>query len=191
MRKRFIVSTIITLAFLFTAGCSRKAELSQQEKSLLLTVEDLARYDKGKHDPSRGRFVKEIDPQDQSVSLVYEYESQKGTDEPPLYISCTLDIDPKSSDTTFIKSAIDIGFWAGFKSQCVKEVPINNYPSYGKRSKFSLLTMDEKPIGNLFVVEYDRKVITILISGICIDKASIWQEIADKKINLIQKYEVP
>ena len=50
---------------------------------------------------------------------------------------------------------------------------MNNFPSYGKRSKFSLLTLDEKPMGNLFVAEYDRKVITILIGGICIDKVKV------------------
>ena len=188
--KRYVLQAALFCLCLLVQGCDRSSEPTAEEKALLITVGEFAPYVKGSHDQSRGRFKKESNPFTDSKELNYTFEFKEEENEPPLYVNCTINLEPKVSSASD-RAAREVGIAIGFAIGKLKKVPLEGFPKFGDYSSIYLLTLDDKPVGNLFTAEYGRKSVTLVVSGLYVREPAVWQEMFGKKLRLLEAYEEP
>ena len=184
---RWMKSLAVLCAAFLLQGCEGN-EITEREKALLLTVADLAPYIKGNFDPSRAKIKKTYNPVVNSKEISYLFEFKESAGEPPLFLSYTVTMEPKLVHG-YNKATHDAGTAIGFAIGKLKQVPQQDFPKYGDRSSFNLLTMEDRPVGNLFDVEYGRKSATLIISGMYVRNPAVWQEMVGEKLRLLESYE--
>jgi len=184
--KRLAVAWLVLLL----QGCDTNFEMTAQERGLLITAAEFAPYVDGSHDRTRGRFKKELNVLTGSRDLSYDFEFREDAKEPPLFVSCTISIEPRLLKP-YGRATRKIGAALGFALGKLKQEPLQGFPTYGDRSSIHLLTLDDRPVGNLFIAEYGRKSVTLILTGVYVRDPAVWQEILEKKLRLLADYEEP
>jgi len=189
-RTGHLARAALVCLILLLQGCEQPNEMTPQERALLITVAEFAPYVKGTHDPNRGNFTKESNPVINSRELSYKFEYSKSEKEAPLYLSTVVSVQPrllKPYDRVLHKAGFAIGFAFGK----LKQEPLPDFPTYGDRSSMELLTLEGRPVGNLFTAEYGRKSVRLILTGIYVRDPAVWQEMFGEKLRLIEKFEEP
>src|SRR5882724_11416100 len=93
---------------LLVQGCTSSNELAPDERALLITAAEFAPFVKGSHDQTRGRFTKRTGWLDGSRELSYEFKFEAAENEPPLYVNCMINIQPRG-DKTVARAAREVG----------------------------------------------------------------------------------
>jgi len=188
--RRLAQAAVLCLGLL-AQGCGNgdgDNAISAEEKDLLITAAELAPYMHSSYDLARGQFKKTVNPVVDSKELTYHFQFKEGTGEAPLYIHYTITMQPKIVgvyDNAFQEAGVSIGLAIGK----LKQVPLDNFPTYGDHSSCKLLlTQEDRPVGNMFRVQYGRKTAWLLITGLYIRNPAVWQEMVGSKLRLLENY---
>lgn len=187
--RRLARAAVLCLSLL-AQGCDDDDDdtIRAEEKALLITAAEVAPYMHSNYDLSRGQFKKAVNPVIDSKELTYHFQFKEGAGEAPLYIHYTISMQPRiigAYDNAFQEAGVDIGLAIGK----LKQMPLDNFPTYGDSSSCKLLlTQDDRPVGNLFSVRYGRKTARLLITGLYIRNPAVWQEMVGGKLRLLESY---
>lgn len=190
--RRLAQAAMLCLALL-AQGCDGDGDgdgddkITAQEKDLLITAAEVAPYMRSSYDLARGEFKKAVNPVIDSKELTYHFQFKEGSDEAPLFIHYVVKMEPKII-AVYDNALQDAGFDIGFAIGKLKQVPLDGFPTYGDRSSIKLLTMDERPVGNIFSVQYGRKTARLIITGMYIRNPAVWQEMIGGKLKLLESY---
>jgi hypothetical protein len=186
--KSMVQISLLSVALL-TQGCSSSNDITENERALLFTVADFSPYLTGSHDQARGLFSKETGLLAHSKQLSYEFTFEKSANETAFYINCIINLEPNGNQPVS-RAAREIGTEIGMASGNLKQVPQEGFPKYGERSSVSLLTLEGRPVGNLFTAEYGSKSVMLVFSGIYVIDPEVWKKMFDKKLRLIESCDV-
>ena len=184
MIKLFPVLSVLALI----AGCSESANLTEQDKTAVLRIEDLAVWIEGFiPDPTKGSLVKTKE-YDNSYDIEYTYEDQDG--QTPLYLYYSVSVLSSSADALIAHKAMDFGMWIG--SGETNLVTRNDLFSWGDESEFNLWQTESGDIfGNYFTGRKGKRVVMIAISGVYFDKPDALHELLDEKLEAVERLPVP
>ena len=165
------------------ASACVKGTITDEEKSHLLTVEDLATFGVKAAEPETfGKFQK-TSHLDFSKELEYEYEVPEGVHvATPLYLTSSISIERSLSDarSTYLlqeKTFMVVGKWRGL---AVDEK--QGFFQWGDASKFALLVKNDKPVGNLYLARKGTTVYLLVLSGVYFDDPKLWAELMEPKL---------
>jgi len=184
MRKEGVATAgrCVLLAVL-ASGCV-KGSLTDEEKSHLLTVDDLAGFGVKAAEPEAFGKFRKTSFLDFSKDLEYEYEIPDGvTVATPLYLSCSISIEVSVKDarsTYFLqeKTVMAVGKWRDLGIEEKK-----GFFQWGDDSKFALFVKNGKPVGNLFLGRKGKTVYFLCLSGVYFDDPELWAKLMEPKLN--------
>jgi len=177
----------IVLASTLLLSCSTSNDLTDSEKSVLLTELDFREYGLKGEGQAAGRFTKTVDYINRSTELSYETPD----DIEGIYISSSVVVERSAADALGTELANKAGVLIGFKAAGIQEVELAMSKPYGARSTVSIMKKDGKPIGNRVAVVVDKKVIMVIFSGIYFDTEARFREFFDGKIERVTTFQLP
>lgn len=172
------------LATTLLLGCSVSHELSEAEKSMLLTESDFAEYGFKYEQKTYGKFEKTIDYLNRSTEL--GYQSTEGSE---LYVYSTVTIERSAAAALATELTGKVGVLVGLKSSGAVESPIKLTKPYGTRASLSLLKKDGKPLGNRFSAVIDKKVVMVVFGGLYFETEASFREFFAAKMQSIETFQ--
>ncbi len=169
-------------AVLCAAGCTQ-AEMSEDEKELIVRAQDLAPYGFEVGDASRHEKFKKTVYFDRSYELEYEYETPDGSGLDPLYVNVSISFEENVSDAKATQGAQRIGLSAGSYVNGLKMEEKKDFFKYGDESTyFVLLSKQGAPGGSYFITREGSKVYTLIVAGAVFDDPEAWAELVTPKL---------
>jgi hypothetical protein len=179
--RRLLAAGLLLAAL---AGCQTSGELTPEEKRLLLTAGDLAAVGFPLERLGREKFEKTRNSLDRSVELSYVMDAgDKG-----LYVTSSLTVEASDRKAALGDKAFEIGLSIGLKHGGLEaeEVALNR--TFGRKSRFSLLKKEGRPVGNLFTALADRKVYQVMFVGLYFDDPALFERLVGPKIEALAGY---
>ena len=172
---------LLLLILLTTAACTTSHDLSEIERSLLLTESDFPEFELPAAPQPRGEFTKTEDYANRATELNYEFlDETRG-----IYVSSTLSIERNPGNVLITELTSDSGLRIGLSTQGIKEKPVKLKRSYGKRASLALLMMDDQPVGNHFTVVSGKKVMTLIFTGVYFEEEEDFAAFITPKLDLL------
>lgn len=169
------------LIALTTAACTTSHELSETERSLLLTECDFPGFELPNPLQPKGEFTRTEDYVNRSTELSYELLDENHG----IYVSSTLSIERNPGNVLITELTSDSGLKIGFSTQGIKEKPVKLKRSYGKRASLALLMMNDQPVGNHFTVVSGKKVLTLIFTGVYFEEEEEFAAFIAPKLDLL------
>jgi len=164
------------------SACTTSTDLSDAEKSILVTELDFADFG-GEQGAVSGRFEKTIDHINRATEFTYQTP-----DESDIYIVSTVSVERSAADALASEVANKAGILIGLRSAGVIDVPIEMTKPYGSRSSLSVLKKDGKPIGNMLHAVLGKKIVLLVFSGIYFDTEAGFRELMDAKMKHVSEF---
>ena len=166
-------------------SCSKTNQLTQEEKSLLMTEQDF--LDILTHLPRKklGKYSKEHNYLDRSTTLDYEAEVSG-----QFYMTNSLASCASSLNATKLAYGLRTGALIGLKigTESNKtsdlEIPLKN--QFEGKATLTLLKMNNHSVGNVFTYIHENKVWFVIITGIYFDNERDFDDFFAGHINQIK-----
>lgn len=164
-------------------ACVSFEQPTEAELNVLVTAEDLAQF-KPEHEINlEGVKVRKVMVSGVSV-LTYEYHPGKG-----LYLSSEASVGPRGSGEEHATRSI-----RGFKAAAwfqgddleIEEQPIQG--GLGGGSRFFLLRLSGKPIGNAYVTHDDQRAMSLMFSGVYFSDWNQFSNFIKPKLKALTNY---
>jgi hypothetical protein len=178
------VGVVLVSALLLS--CSVSSDLSDVEKSVLVTEADFQDYGVKAGDQPAGKFEKTTDHINRSTEL--SYATPDGSE--GIYVASSVTVEKSAADALSTEWANKAGVLIGLKSAGVEEAPVKFAKPYGARSNLSVLMKDGKPIGNRLNAVVDKRVVMVIFSGIYFDTETDFREFFDAKMQRIAEFQL-
>ncbi|MGH9750291.1 MAG: hypothetical protein ACRD6R_10245 [Candidatus Polarisedimenticolia bacterium] len=182
---RFALSALAILA-LVLPGCTT-SEVSEQEKNAVLTAADLADWGFEAPDGGAKETWKATRWFDGSRQIEYEYETPDGAGGDFLYLTVTVDLERRPSDsrTTYLAGQAGLGVIKMKKTIERKEVASSC--DYGDECVLFLLLNEGNPVGNQFLVRTGLNVYTVQLVGLYFSEAETWHRLMAPRIESVKE----
>ena len=192
-----VVSAVVTcggLAVMLVGGgvlfalATSEEPVTAQERSVVMDIEHLAQWmdytpDKRGESLTKTRYI------DDSYDVEYEFDLPDDPDAP--FLSCTVTVERKMTDTHISYGAS----WAGVNlgmamvDQEVDVVERNDLFTWGDASRFAILEADGQPFGNAFITRKDTHIFYVLWSGVYFDDSETIAEVLSEPLSQLSAYE--
>jgi len=166
------------------AGCSTSHDLSDAEKSALMTEKDFAAYSEKPVKGLQGAFKKTTHYLGNSYQLEYQNDAKKAE----FFVYSILAVEDSDAKAVTMVVSYKTGVAVGFKYSGIQEEPIK-LSKPGQQDSLSLLKYEGKPAGNLFTTVIDKKVVLLMFTGIYFDNEDAFREFIDNYISRVTKFE--
>jgi len=164
MQKKWLrLCLVFSLAFCLL-GCSKTAQLSAQEQSLLLTELDFAAFELAIEKAPAGVFLKEVNYLAHATDYTYEVTTKDS-----FYLHSTFSDEQSAIDAKITATAMRTGALIGLTVGEMKNHEIVLKNQFGGNAKLSLLLMHGKPAGNLFTFAHGSKSASVIFTGVYFD----------------------
>lgn len=173
--------------FIFTA---KDEALSSDDRSALMTVSILSEWMEGfEPDLSKETVVKQR-YLDRSYDMEYEFDDPDNPDAP--YVSCSVTVEPNSSDALISYKGVQLGLNIGFNSQCgTSQMERNDLFRWGDQSSFHVLYVHGAPIGNSFTAIKGKRVFMMTFSGVFFEDTPAIQELLQPRLDALERMPAP
>lgn len=190
--KKYTLLVFLLIGLALFTGC-KEIELTDQQKELLITVNDLSDYIDYDVELESCETYKGVKNLDGSIELDYEFDYEKNeNNESPLYISSGIEYDRTVSDAKenfkIIVGAFKIGAFLGDKD--VKIVKEDNLFNWGDESYCAYMELDEIKLGNIFAFRKENKIISLILTGTYFDDKETVSEFLLDKLNAFSEYSI-
>lgn len=184
---RWIFRTITILIGVSFAIACMSAEVTPTEMEMFVRGKDLVDVGIEVSNPEKYEKFSKINYFDGSQTIEYEFEPPES--ESVMYLTVSVTYEPKKSDAKLGQVAEDSVIGLLLKAQGLEKVDVPNFYEYGDSCNFYHLKKDGEKVGNYFTVLEDRKIYSLLISGVYFDDVETWREIVEPKLRLFASYK--
>ena len=184
MKTKFLIS--ILAIFLILSACAKQS-IREEDKPLLLTVEELTPYGLSLDNYRQYEVFRRHIYVDGAIEVEYEFDppEESGIN---LYLTVAASFEGTERDA---KSAYVIerkGTTIGAKLGGVTVTESKEFFTYGDESFFGFLMGEKGPGGNLFITRTGTKVYLVLIGGVYFDNPDDWAELITPKLQYLESY---
>jgi hypothetical protein len=182
---KFLVASL-TILLIFSCGCAKQS-IREEDKPLLLTVEELAPYGLSLDNYRQYEVFRRNIYVDGAIEVEYEFD-------PPddsgihLYLSVTASFEPTEGDAKLAYLTERKGTTLGAKLGGVTVTESKEFFAYGDESFFGFLMGEKGPGGNLFITRAGTKVYVVLMGGVYFDNQDDWAELITPKLQYLESY---
>jgi len=178
---------LLILISIFLSACI-PANISEQEKSLLITENDLGQFLGEGSTNLAGKYSKTL-YEHRSKEIEYEFDPEQ-TDTSVLFLSHTITFDAILSeakdDYILFIAAYNVG--GKMSSSDVTYVQLNNTQKYGDQSYIAIIKKDDNEIGNVLVVRRANTIHSLIFSGVYFDDTDYLFKFVSSKFMEADKY---
>jgi len=185
MKTKLLIIILVMLVAL-SCSCARQS-IREEDKPLLLTVEDLAPYGVSLDDYQRYETFKRDVYIDGSVDIEYEFDPPEES-EINLYLSVTASFERTIKDAKLAYQMELKGTTVGAKLGGAAATESKEFFAYGDESFFAFLMGEQGPGGNLFITRSGTKVYIVIIGGVYFDNPDDWVEVIIPKLQYLESY---
>lgn len=122
--------------------------------------------------------------------MVYEFDDPDNPDAP--YVSCSVTVEPNSSDALISYKGVQLGLNIGFNSQSgTSQMERNDLFRWGDQSSFHVLCVHGVPIGNSFTAIKGKRVFMMTFSGVFFEDATAIQELLHPRLDALERLPAP
>ncbi len=171
-----------SLAMLALVACGSSEPVTEADKALFLRVADLAEFGVRYANPEAGETFSKAKQADGSYELTYKFESSG--EQRPLYLYSTVNVGRKPSDAGMAESADKVGLLVAFRKNGVEEREVGGV----RTGKLVLLMKGDVPVGNVFTLREGDRSQLLVLSGMYVKDAAIWQKLMGPKLDLLARY---
>ena len=185
MHKKTMLILGITLGLL--CGCIQQ-DVSDKEKTLLITIEDLEEYDIKYSNEYKGDYLKRS-YKEGSWEVNYEYDPPDNPNITTLYLTSTVEFEKNTDEAkdTYNQGLLMYKGGALLSDGVLEEQP--DFINLGDETFIGFLKKDNAIIGNLVVIRRENKIHNLLISGLYFEDKSQLEELLTPKLLIMDKYE--
>jgi hypothetical protein len=182
MPKRSFLGPVVVLLMATAIGGCSPAGLSDEERDIVLTAAELLSY--GFTSPT-GATDETWDGWrwfDGSKEIDYTYQTLDESEQMPLYLSVNIGWETTHTDAIATYGATLLGFKVGSATESVERLQLTDSCEYGDRCVLFLLTHEQRPIGNQYVLQVGRAVYSVQLFGLYFDEPEVWREVIVPKV---------
>lgn len=182
---KFLVA-ILAILLILSCGCAKQS-IREEDKPLLLTVEELAPYGLSLDNYRQYEVFRRNIYVDGAIEVEYEFD-------PPddsgihLYLSVAASFEPTEGDAKLAYLTERKGTTLGAKLGGVTVTESKEFFTYGDESFFGFLMGEKGPGGNLFITRAGTKVYVVLMGGVYFDNQDDWAELITPKLQYLESY---
>jgi hypothetical protein len=182
---KFLVASLAILLIL-SCGCAKQS-IREEDKPLLLTVEELAPYGLSLDNYRQFEVFRRNTSADGAIEVEYEFDppDDSGIN---LYLSVAASFERTESDATLAYLMERKGTALGAKLGGVTVTESKEFFTYGDESFFGFLMGKKGPRGNLFITRTGTKVYVVLMGGVYFDNRDNWAELITPKLQYLESY---
>jgi len=182
--KFIFVSLAIFL--MLVCGCAKQS-IREEDKPLLLTVEELAPYGLSLDNYRQYEVFRRNIYADGAIEIEYEFDppDDSGIN---LYLSVAASFEPTEGDAKLAYLTERKGTTQGAKLGGVTVTESKEFFTYGDESFFAFLMGEKGPGGNLFITRTGTKVYVVLMGGVYFDNQDDWAELITPKLQYLESY---
>jgi hypothetical protein len=179
MRFHYAVGALLCGAL---AACGAQEPVTDADKALFLRVADLAEFGVRYPNAEAGESFGKARQVDGSYEITYKFETSG--DARPLFIQSSVNVGRTSSDAQLAERAEKLDLMAAFRKNGVEEREVP-----GMRSgKLTLLVKGDVPIGNVFTLRDAGRTHVLIMSGLYVRDAAVWQKLMAPKLERLARY---
>jgi len=184
--KTKLLMIILVMLVALSCGCARQS-IREEDKPLLITVEDLAPYGVSPDDYQQYETFQRNVFVDGSADIEYEFDPPEDS-EINLYISATASFERTTKDAQLAYQMELKGTTFGAKLGGAAATESQGFFTYGDESFFAFLMGKKGPGGNLFITRTGAKVYVVIIGGVYFDNPDDWAELIMPKLHYLESY---
>jgi len=158
----------LVAAFIAVSKASGDLPMTEADRALLVTTDDLAERVEGFEVKPGVEQVKKKKVWDGSRSLEYEYKPPEGG----MFISSSVTAERSAATAATNYASLRVGHGIGFAMSSSKTTKLeerNDLFKWGDESHHSLITNNGKPVGNLFAARKGKYIYTVMLVGVYFD----------------------
>jgi hypothetical protein len=174
---------LAALALLALTACGEQLPVSQADKDLFVRPGDFAAFGIPFGDTEALEKFTKAKSFDGSYELTHTFTAGEGSPR-ALYLYTSIHIARREADAMAADGAGKIGLLIAFKKDGVEEREVAGV----KTGKLTLLVKDGKPLGNVYTVRERAKAYMLVMSGLYIQEAALWQQLMDSKMQRLRDY---
>jgi hypothetical protein len=184
MKIKFLFAILAILLIL--SGCAKQS-IREEDKPLLLTVEELAPYGLRLDNYRQYEVFRRTIYADGTIGVEYEFDPPEASGI-NLYISVGASFERTEGDAKLAYLTERKGTTLGVKLGGVTVSESKEFFAYGDESFFGFLMGAKGPGGNLFITRVGTKVYVVLMGGVCFDNQDDWTELITPKLQYLESY---
>jgi hypothetical protein len=185
MKMKFHLA-ILAIFLILSCGCAKQS-IREEDKPLLLTVEDLAPYGLSLDNYWQYEVFRRNINVDGAIEIEYEFDppEESGIN---LYLAVAASFERTTKDAkvAYLMEQKGTTFGAKLGGAAVSESM--EFFTYGDESFFGFLMGEKGPGGNLFITRTGTKVYVVLIGGVYFDSPDDWAELITPKLQYLESY---
>jgi hypothetical protein len=185
MKMKFLVAILVIL-LVFSCGCSKQS-IREEDKPLLLTVEDLVPYGLSVENYEQYEVFRRNIYVDGAIAIEYEFDPPEDSGI-NFYLAVAVSFERAERDakSAYVMERKGTTFGAKLGGAAVSEA--KGFFTYGDESFFGFLMGEKGPGGNLFITRTGTKVYVVLIGGVYFDNPDDWAELITPKLQYLESY---
>jgi hypothetical protein len=179
MRLGYAVRALICCAL---AACGAQEPVTEADKALFLRVGDLVEFGVRYPNAEAAESFSKVKQIDGSYEITYKFEaSGEGR---PLFIESNVNVGRSSANAKLAENAEKLGLLVAFRNNGVEEREVAGI----RTGKLTLLVKGDVPIGNVFTLRDGTRTHLLLISGLYVKDAAVWQKLMGPKLERLMAY---
>jgi hypothetical protein len=184
MKTKFLI--VILAILLILSGCAKQS-IREEDKPLLLTVEELFPYGLSLENYRQYEVFRRNIHVDGAIEVEYEFDppDDSGIN---LYLSVTASFEPTEGDAKIAYLTERKGTTVGAKLGGATVTESKEFFAYGDESFFGFFMGEKGPGGNVFIIRAGTKVYAILMGGVYFDNQDDWAELITPKLQYLESY---
>jgi hypothetical protein len=167
------------------SGCSVRHDLSDSEKSVLMTEKYFANYSEKAGKSITGKFKKTYNYLNSSSQLEYQNDPKTAV----FFVYSIVALEDSVGKAVTMEVSYRTGVTVGFKYSGVEEEPIKLTGKIGQHVSLSLLKYQGKPAGNLLTTVIDNKTVLLMFTGIYFDNEDSFQEFIEPYLSRVIEFK--
>ena len=162
--------------------------VTDADRSVIVDVQRLATaMDDFKPAAGAGNYTK-TRYVDGSYELDYEYEHPD--DATPLYLSCSVSVEPTGSDARAAYAVIEFGLGVELKLEGgeMTQEAADHLFRWGDQSTCTILKSEGEPVGNFLIVRTGRRVLALTITGVYFEDSERFASLVVPVLERLKSY---
>ena len=177
---------ILAILLILSYSCAKQS-IRDEDKPLLLTVEDLAPYGVSLDDYRQYEVFRRNIYVDGAIEIEYEFDppEESGIN---LYLAVAASFERVERDAKLAYLTERKGTTLGVKLGGATVTEAKEFFTYGDESFFGFLMGEKGPGGNLFITRTGTKVYVVIMGGVYFDNPDDWAELITPKLQYLDTY---
>ena len=185
-----VLMLFVGWGLLFVAT-GKEEPVTAADRAVLVDIDLLTEWMVDEYIPEkRGESLIKTRYIDGSYDIEYEYDIPEDLNAP--YLSCTVTVEPTTSDA----QTSYVAMWGGSQLALsllsdieIDVVERNDLFRWGDRSRFAILSTEGEPFGNVFITRTGKYIFYIIISGIYFDNHEGISGLLSERLGQLPSYQ--